>query len=120
MQEKNRATTTPNKAESFDVTMPLLEAMYEEFKTLSRGKSSEAISKKKIEVVNRLLKDCHALLEDERSIRYLEILNEDDVPLASDVLLMLSQFRAAMNSFKGKYHGWNALTRESTWFTSGG
>ena len=47
--------TTKEKADSYDVTMPLLKAMYVEFKALSSKKPDAAVSKSKIKITNRLL-----------------------------------------------------------------
>lgn len=106
--------TTKNKADSHDTTMPLLEAMYLEFKELSKKTPSAAISKQKITIVNRLLTRISEVLADEESIKFLDMLDEDDVPQMSDVALILSQYLAAMHSFKEKFYGWNGVAHK--WF----
>lgn len=106
--------TLKSKADSHDTTMPLLKAMYIEFKELSKKTPSAAISKQKITIVNRLLTRISEILVDEESIKFLDMLDEDDVPQMSDVTLMLSQYVAAMNAFKEKYHGWDGSTHK--WF----
>ena len=83
-------TTTGAKAELHDVTMPLLTAMYSEFKELSKRRPNDAVSVAKI-------------LDKEASVEYLDLLDEDNVPLNSDVVLMLSQFVAAMKQFRSTY-----------------
>lgn len=95
--------TTAERAAKHDVLMPMLSAMFGEFKELSKKKPDGALNKKKVEIVNRLLKDVLLILEDEPSRPYLDLLEEDDLPLNSDVLLVLSQFVAAMESFREKY-----------------
>ena len=106
--------TTKNKADSHDTTMPLLGAMYLEFKELSKKTPSAAISKQKITIVNRLLAKISEVLADEESIKFLDMLDEDDVPQMSDVALILSQYLAAMNAFKQKYYGWDGVAHK--WF----
>jgi hypothetical protein len=96
-------TTTGAKAELHDVTMPLLTAMYSEFKELSKRRPNDAVSVAKIKVVNRLIDKCHGILDKEASVEYLDLLDEDNVPLNSDVVLMLSQFVAAMKQFRSTY-----------------
>lgn len=112
--EKVKSHTTENKASAHDTTMPLLEAMYIEFKEISKKKPDAAISISKINIANRLLKEIRIVLSDEASITFLDILDEDDVPQASDVTLILSQYVAAMKAFKNKYHGWSGAEHE--WF----
>jgi hypothetical protein len=50
------------KAELYEITMPLLQAMYREFKELSKKKPEGAVGKVKIKVVNRLLTKCQEVL----------------------------------------------------------
>ena len=106
--------TTSKKASTHDVTMPLLYAMFDEFKELAKKKPEAAVSKSKLVIANRLLQRVREVLADEESIEFLDLLDEDDVPQVSDVTLILSQYVAAMNAFKAKYHGWNGAERN--WF----
>ncbi len=106
--------TSTEKASTHDTIMPLLEAMYKEFKELSKKKPDAAISKSKINLANRLLQKVRFVLGDEESIDFLDLIEEDDVPQASDVTLMLSQYVAAMESFHNKYYGWNGS--DDVWF----
>ena len=108
-------STTKKKAASHDVTMPLLIAMYEEFKELSKKRPDSPVSKSKLSIVNRLLEKLREILSDEESLFFLDALNEDDIPQASDVTLMLSQYVAAMNAFKEKHYGWDGAAH--IWFT---
>ncbi|EKO1296794.1 hypothetical protein PZO54_004403, partial [Salmonella enterica] len=98
--------TSQDKAKTHDTTTPLLKAMYFEFKEISKKKPDSAISKGKIKIVNRLLEKVKTVLEDEESIIFLDLLDEDDVPQASDVTLILSQYVAAMDAFREKHYGW--------------
>jgi len=106
--------TTKSKAQTHDTMMPLLEAMYSEFKELSKKKPDSAVSKNKIKIVNRLLEKVKTVLSDEESIDFLDLLDEDDVPQASDVTLILSQYVAVMKAFYSNYHGWDGTNH--IWF----
>jgi len=111
---QNKAKTTTKKASTHDVMTPLLAAMFEEFKDLAKKKPDAAVSKSKLVIANRLLHRIREVLADEESIEFLDLLNEDDVPQASDVTLVFSQYVAAMQAFKEKYFGWNGA--EHAWF----
>jgi len=111
---KTKSFTNAEKAATHDTTMPLIEAMYAEFKELSKKKPDSAVSKSKIKITNRLLERVRIVLSDEESIDFLDLLDEDDVPQASDVTLILSQYVAAMKAFHSKYYGWNGS--ENDWF----
>lgn len=110
-----KATTTSDKATTHDTTMPLLDSMYSEFKELSKKKPDAAVSKSKINIANRLLTRVRTILNDEESIDFLDLLDENDIPQVSDVTLILSQYVAAMKEFHKKYHGWDGS--EHRWFT---
>ncbi|AFZ25117.1 hypothetical protein Cylst_2945 [Cylindrospermum stagnale PCC 7417] len=114
MVKKDQKQTSREKADIHEFTMPLLEAMKIEFKELSKKKPDAVLSKSKVKVVNRLLESCRQVLCLEASLDYLDILNEDDVPQNSDVVLLLSQYVAAMRQFKSTYYGYDG--KEDRWF----
>ena len=97
--------TTKEKASMHDTTMPLLQSMYAEIKELSKKKPDALVSKSKIKVANRLLEKVRAVLIDEASLEFLDLLDEDDMPQVSDVSIMLSQYLAAMKEFKYLHYG---------------
>ena len=109
-------TTTVEKAELHDTIDPLLESMFNEFKELSKKKPDGVLNKGKIKIVNRLLSKCSDILKDEPSYEFLDLLNEDDVPQNSDVVLILSQWKAGMEQFHGTYYRVNRDTRSYEWF----
>jgi hypothetical protein len=111
---QNHGKTTTKKASTHDVTMPLVEAMFGEFKDLAKKRPEAAVSKNKLLIANRLLQRVREVLADEECIEFLDLLDEDDVPQVSDVTLIFSQYVAAMQAFKIKHHGWNGA--EHGWF----
>jgi hypothetical protein len=102
-----RPYTTETKVRKHEVAMPLLTAMYSEFKELAKKKPDAPVSKQKIKVVNRLLESCRSVLENEESLVFLDLLDEDDVPQQSDLTLMLSQYVAAMEAFRNQHSEFN-------------
>lgn len=107
--KENLPTTTSDKVSIYETTMPLLQAMYDEFKELSKKKPDAAVSKSKINIANRLLTKIRAVLSDEESIDFLDLLDEEDIPQVSDVTLIFSQYVAAMKAFHKKYYKWDGL-----------
>ena len=87
-------------ASLFEALWPLLHAMREEYRELSKKKPDGTLNKLKVHGVNRLLVDLKGVLKDDDIIRYLDILSDDDLPQYSDVTIALSQYVAAMDSFK--------------------
>lgn len=111
---KDTAYTTTEKANAYDNISPLLKAMYFEFRELAKKKPDLAVNKNKIKIVNRLLEKILFILSDEDNIDFLDKLDEDDMPQTSDVTLVLSQYTAAMETFRKKYYGW--IGAEQNWF----
>ena len=54
-------------------------------------------------MVNRVIEPLNELLKNEPSHKYLDVLNEDDLPTNSDVVLIISQYEKALLNFKNKY-----------------
>ena len=94
---------TQAQTDSFGVLNPLLSAMYSEFQELSKKKPQDVVSKGKVKLVNRMLMPVLELLDNEPSRSFLNLLDEDDLPENSDVVLMLGQAIAAMKSFRARY-----------------
>lgn len=113
--DKEQAYTTTDKVQAYNTTVELLKSMYLEFKDLSKKKPDAAVSKSKINITNRLLTKVRSVLDDEESIGFLDLLDEDDVPQVSDVTLILSQYKAAMEAFRKKYYGFNSREGEHQW-----
>ena len=110
--------TTAEKAAKHDDLMPLLNSMFREFQELSKKKPDGALNKRKVEIVNRLLRDIHGIiLKGESTSGYLDLLDEDDLPQNSDVTLILGQTVAAMDAFKKKYYRFDDL-RGHAWVTT--
>ena len=105
------------RAEKHDDLMPLLNSMFREFQDLSKKKPDGALNKRKVEIVNRLLRDIHGILEGESTSMYLDLLDEDDLPQNSDVVLILGQTVAAMTNFGEKYYGYIEAIAHHAWFT---
>ena len=110
----SRDFTTQEKAEKHDNLMPLVQSMFREFQELSKKKPDGPLNKRKVEIVNRLLRDIHQILDEEPTREYLDLLDEDDLPQNSDVNLILSQTVAAMTTFREKYRG-DPLLGDAKW-----
>ncbi len=95
--------------------MPLIEAMLREFQELSKKKPDSVLNKRKVEIVNRLLREVHKLLNDEPTSAYLDLLDEDDLPQNSDVVLVLSQTVVAMKRFRDRYYRYSGSGEGWAW-----
>ena len=88
-------------ADLFDKTEDQIDGMYNEISILSKKKPDGPINKFKLKLINNLLKQANELMGD----HYLPFDNfsefdEDDIPSASDVVLILSQYMKSMDKFR--------------------
>jgi hypothetical protein len=110
-----KSTISQAKADLYATINPLLKAMYREVQELSKKKPDGTLSAAKVKILNRLLEDVRVVLNDEMALKYLDLIEDDSLPQYSDLVLILSQYSAAMQSFHGAYYGYNELLGESRW-----
>jgi hypothetical protein len=99
----------------YETLLPLLEAMHQDIQQLALKSQTSALSKSRIAMMNRLLGDVQKLLRGEPAAAYLELLDEATVPQNADALLVLGQFKAALEQFKEKYMYYDEDEAERVW-----
>lgn len=112
MKQPTRRTSKPVEKKTTDEQVklyltinPLLKSAFDEVKEFSKKKQDEELNIKKVKMINRLLEKAKEILEDEPTVDYLELLDEDELPTNSDAVLTMSQFISAMNKFhEDHYH----------------
>lgn len=85
----------------FDKTEDQINGMYDEISILSKKKPDGPVNKFKLKLINSLLKQANDLMEE----HYLPFddfseFDEDDIPSASDVVLILSQYLKSMDKYR--------------------
>ncbi|NIY73987.1 hypothetical protein HCZ30_16295 [Marivivens donghaensis] len=58
----------------------------------------------KVKIVNRVLENLVVVLQGQPDAKYLEALDDDDLPQVSDAVLVMVQFQSALRSFKGRHY----------------
>lgn len=101
--KKNVWLPTRKDIDDYELLSGMLRAQEVEFAILSKKKSDEHLNKMKIKMANRVLEPLNELLKNETSYKFLDLLNEDDMPTNSDVVLIISQYKKALSNFKDKY-----------------
>ncbi len=107
---------TEAQAEEYELISPQLDAMIGEVKELSKKKPNEALNVLKVKMLNNILERVINLLSKEPTSDFLQMLDEDTLPSASDASFVLAQHASAMQQFHERYHGWDGT--EHRWFTS--
>lgn len=89
------------QADLFDKIESQLTGMYEEIGLLSKKKPDGPINKFKLGLINKLITDANNLLEEcYIPFNDFSVFDEDSLPTASDVVLILSQYLKNMNKFR--------------------
>lgn len=98
---------TKAQAEKLELASPILTAVVNEMRELSKKKQDGLVSPLKIRSINRVLEDIKSGLANDPSVRYLDMLDEDELPQNSDAVLVLTQWEAAVKQFKDKHQSFN-------------
>lgn len=95
----------PSKAdiEHFEMLFHMLLADLEEIKELSKKKQDGVLNQGKVKILNKKLEKIKVILTKEPTNEFLELLDEESLPTNSDAVLMLVQFKSAMELFKIKF-----------------
>jgi hypothetical protein len=104
--------TTAAKGAMYDASAHVFRAVVLEMKELSKKKPEATLNKVKVKMINRIFTDIKQCLKDEEDAKYLELLEVDHLPQYSDVVLIMSQYDAALTKFRRRYYGRNADGQE--------
>ncbi len=91
-----------DSVDKFKMLYPMLDGILNEMRELSKKKQDGVLNKLKAKTINKILDKIKTLLQDEPSIEFLELLDEDTLPTNSDAVLMIVQFKSAMDGFQKK------------------
>lgn len=107
---------TSAQAEKHELLYPLLKSILLEVKELSKKKQDEPLNKLKVKMINKILSQIKTnVLNDNPSLEFLDLLDDETLPTNSDAVLIIAQYDAAMAQVHKKYYGYDG--RENRWFT---
>ena len=113
MTEENGWLLTEKNIEDYELLKDMLHSQKEEFDLLSKKKADGQLNPMKIKMVNRVLEPLKELFLHEASHKFLETLDQDEIPTNSDVVLIISQYESAIDNFRSRYYkNYNWLTVE--------
>jgi len=105
-KEKGEELHLPTDADvdKYEMLEKLLDSIYNEMKEFSKKKPDEPLNKFKVTNVNRVLAQIKEIMKDEPTDEFLDLLDEDTLPSTSDSIIVIGQFRAAMEQYRAKYY----------------
>ena len=107
---------TEEQAATYDRLVPMLYAAHHEMTELSKKKQDGVVNALKIKMINRLLTELSTVIEKDPSYAFVDLLEEDTLPQNSDVVLILSQWKAALSQYHDKHYRKDGYERR--WFTA--
>lgn len=111
----------PEQVSLFIKTEGQLESFFEEFSILSKKKPDGPVNAFKVKRLNFAFTNANSFLEGEyRPFPDFELFDSDDLPTASDVVLMLAQYLRSMNTFRSDHSRKEEGLRTYVWNTTGG
>jgi len=104
--DKSKNGNFPNleDVQKFEMLYPLLISDLSELRELSKKKQDEPLNKFKVNTINKKLVQIKEILKNEPTSAFLELFDDDTFPSNSDAVLMLAQFKSALDQYKQKYH----------------
>ena len=112
-----KTVITKESVTQYELLNPLLSGIYHEFRELSKKKPDTPLNNFKVKSVNRVLEPIKELMKEEDVYPFLDILDSDDIPTNSDVVLILKQYINAMGMFHEKYYKYNSRSGQHEWIT---
>ncbi len=109
--------TTSNRTEEYDASTDVFKSLLHEVKELSKKKPDATMSKAKVKIVNRVLGNLLTVLVGQPDAKYLESLDDDDLPQVSDAVLIMVQFESSLAAFRKQYFR-NVRSHGHQWVTT--
>ena len=100
---KKESLPTDAQVVKFQMLNELADSIYIEMKEFSKKKPDDALNAFKVKNVNRVLTQLKDFLKEEPTVSFLDLLDEQTLPSNSDAILIIGQFKAAMDNYRKKY-----------------
>lgn len=95
--------STEAAVKTFESATGVFSAILREVRELSKKKPDATLSAGKVKLINNVLSDLLTILQSEPEGKYLQALEDEDLPQVSDALMMMVQFNAASDAFRARY-----------------
>lgn len=107
--------TTEAKVNLYEASHEIFAGIFAEVRTLSAKKPETTLSVGKVKLINRVLNDLLVFLKDLPEGKYLDALDDEALPQASDAVLTMVQFETALEAFPKRYMA--RVNGELEWIT---
>ena len=116
-QQSQENRPTKKNTEQFEMIFPILNSVFNEIKELSKKKQDGALNEVKVKMTNRILQKTKEILKNDPTTEFLDLLDEEVFPTNSDAVLVIAQFKAAMEQYRSKYYTYSKSAHCHIWRT---
>ncbi|RWM98976.1 MAG: hypothetical protein EOR86_04960 [Mesorhizobium sp.] len=95
--------TTQVAVDAYLATVEIFSGLISEVRELSRKKPDATLNKGKVRLINRVLADLQLVLASEPEKKFLDLLDDDELPQTSDAVLVMVQYESALAEFPKRY-----------------
>lgn len=95
--------TTNEAVEIYVASCGVFQGLMSEMRELSKKKPEMTLNKSKVKILNRILTDIQSILKKEPEGKYLDLMDDDDLPQNSDAILVMVQYEKALLAFEKRY-----------------
>ena len=92
--------TTDDAVEIYVASCDVFEGLLSEMRELSKKKPEMILNKSKVKILNRILTDIQGILKKEPEGKYLDLLDDDDLPQNSDAILVMVQYEKSAQGIR--------------------
>jgi hypothetical protein len=112
--------TTEESVAIYNATNDIFLGLLKEIRELSKKKPDAIMSAGKVGIINRVLEDLKLVLDKEPEGKFLDILDDENLPQTSDAVLIMCQYETVLKAYKNKYYQrykTGTYDSESAWVT---
>lgn len=112
--------TSEDAVANYKATNDIFHGLIKEVRELSKKKPDSTLSASKVKIINRVLEDLKSFLEIEPEGKFLDLLDDSNLPQTSDAVLIMVQFETVLKAFPKRYYksvNWNGIDKSQEWIT---
>ncbi len=95
--------TTDNIVATYEAALGIFSGLMQEMRELSKKKPDATLSKGKVTIINRVLEDLKSVMANEPEAKFLDLLDDQQLPQNSDAVLVMVQYERAIRKFPQRY-----------------
>ena len=88
---------------TYSATNDIFIGIIKEIRELSKKKPDATMSAGKVKIINRILEDLKDILASEPEGKFLDLLDDKELPQTSDAVLVMVQYETVLRTFKSRY-----------------